>query len=74
MRRREMLKTGLVAAAFFAAPLAAPRLARAAKASTLTFVIDESSDSPVSIRLSTQRAAFDGRVMLSGARLLQHPA
>src|SRR5438874_11507736 len=38
MRRREMLKTGLVAAAFFAAPLAAPRLARAAKASTLTFV------------------------------------
>lgn len=40
----------------------------------LTFVIDDSSDSPVSIRLSTQRAAFDGRVMLSGARLLQHPA
>ena len=38
------------------------------------FVIDDSSDSPVSIRLSTQRAAFDGRVMLSGARLLQHPA
>src|SRR5437588_11364121 len=38
MRRREMLKTGLVAAAFFAAPLAAPRLARAAKATTLVFV------------------------------------
>src|SRR5437868_6939950 len=38
MRRREMLKTGLAAAASFAAPLAAPRLARAAKASTLTFV------------------------------------
>jgi peptide/nickel transport system substrate-binding protein len=38
MRRRELLKTGLAAAASFAAPLAAPRLARAAKASTLTFV------------------------------------
>src|SRR5436305_13198808 len=38
MRRREMLKTGLAAAASFAAPFAAPRLARAAKASTLTFV------------------------------------
>ena len=38
MRRREMLKTGLAAAASFAAPIAAPRLARAAKASTLTFV------------------------------------
>src|SRR5207248_5968685 len=38
MRRREMLKTGLAAAASFAAPLAAPHLARAAKASTLTFV------------------------------------
>src|SRR5205823_6338127 len=37
MRRRELLKTGLAAAAF-AAPLAAPRLARAAKAGTLTFV------------------------------------
>ena len=40
----------------------------------LTFVIDDSSDNPVSIRLSTQRAAFDGLVMLSGARLSQHPA
>src|SRR5947208_5737175 len=38
MRRRELLKTGLAAAASFAAPIAAPRLARAAKASTLTFV------------------------------------
>jgi peptide/nickel transport system substrate-binding protein len=38
MRRREMLKTGLAAAASFAAPLAAPRPALAAKASTLTFV------------------------------------
>src|SRR4051812_18063665 len=38
MRRRELLKTGLAAAASFAAPLAAPRLARAAKGSTLTFV------------------------------------
>src|SRR5436305_14909835 len=38
MRRREMSKTGLAAAASFAAPLAAPRLARAATASTLTFV------------------------------------
>src|SRR5438045_9614500 len=38
MRRRELLKTGLAAVASFAAPLAAPRLARAAKASTLTFV------------------------------------
>src|SRR5436190_18084236 len=38
MRRSELLKTGLAAAASFAAPLAAPRLARAAKASTLTFV------------------------------------
>ncbi|HEY4473328.1 MAG TPA: hypothetical protein VGN21_19300 [Stellaceae bacterium] len=39
----------------------------------LTFVIDAQSDSPVSIRLSTQRAAFDGLVMLTEARLLQHP-
>jgi hypothetical protein len=39
----------------------------------LTFVIDDSSDSPVSIRLSTQRAAFDGLVMLNEARLSQHP-
>src|SRR5438477_227885 len=38
MRRRELLKAGLAAAASFAAPLAAPHLARAAKASTLTFV------------------------------------
>jgi len=37
MRRRELLKTGLAAAAF-ATPVAMPRLARAAKASTLTFV------------------------------------
>src|SRR5215472_6900759 len=37
MRRRELLKTGLAAAAF-ATPVATPRLARAAKASTLTFV------------------------------------
>src|SRR5436309_73245 len=38
MRRRVLLKSGLAAAASFAALLAAPRLARAAKASTLTFV------------------------------------
>src|SRR5207237_3357800 len=38
MRRREMLKTGLAAAASFAAPLAAPRLAGAANAKTLIFV------------------------------------
>ena len=38
MRRRELLKTGLAAAAGIAAPLAMPRLARAAKAGTLTFV------------------------------------
>src|SRR5437763_1359851 len=38
MRRRELLKTGLAAAVSFAAPLAAPRPARAAKASTLIFV------------------------------------
>jgi peptide/nickel transport system substrate-binding protein len=38
MRRRELLKTGFAAAAAFAAPLAAPHIARAAKAGTLTFV------------------------------------
>ncbi|MBV9965788.1 MAG: ABC transporter substrate-binding protein, partial [Alphaproteobacteria bacterium] len=37
MRRRELLKTGLAAAAF-AGPLAAPRLACADKVTTLTFV------------------------------------
>ena len=37
MRRRELLKTGLAAAAF-AAPLAAPHIVRAEKATTLTFV------------------------------------
>src|SRR5207253_2041013 len=38
MRRRELLKTGLAAAASFAAPIAAPRIARADKAKTLPFV------------------------------------
>jgi hypothetical protein len=40
----------------------------------LTFGIDDTSDHPVAIRLSNQRAAFDGLLTLSGARLLQHPA
>ena len=39
----------------------------------LSFVIDDSSDYPVAIRLSTRRAAFDGLVALRGASLLRHP-
>jgi hypothetical protein len=38
----------------------------------LSFTIDDSSDHPIAIRLSTQRAAFDGLVRLRGASLLRH--
>ena len=38
----------------------------------LAFLIDDSSDYPVVIRVSTRRAAFDGAVILRGARLLRH--
>lgn len=38
----------------------------------LTFPIDDSSDAPVALRVSTQRAAFDGALVLHGARLLRH--
>lgn len=38
----------------------------------LTFPIDDSSDAPVALRVSTQRAAFDGTLVLHGARLLRH--
>lgn len=37
----------------------------------LDFAVDDSSDHPVVIRLSTQRAAFDGALALVGAKLRQ---
>jgi hypothetical protein len=38
------------------------------------FVVDEAGEHPVDIRLSSQRAAFDGTVRLEGATLFPQPA
>jgi hypothetical protein len=38
---------------------------------TLDFALDESTDQPVAIRLSSQRAAFDGAIIGVAATLVQ---
>jgi hypothetical protein len=40
----------------------------------IDFVVDEAGEHPIDIRLSSQRAAFDGTVRLEGATLVPQPA
>ena len=41
---------------------------------TLDFVLDEATEQPLAIRLSSRRAAFDGAIIGVAATLIQAPA